>query len=92
MVRPKETRPVAIVAGASGGLGSATARVLAYEGYCLVLMSRSGCKSIPEETGGVGVARSVLNDDDVERTVAGALNALAELMPRSLKHEDSARS
>jgi len=74
-----ESRPVAIVTGASGGLGSATARALHAEGYRLVLMSRGGCKDIAEETGGIGVAGSVLNDADVERTVATAMDAFGRV-------------
>ncbi len=74
-----ESRPVAIVTGASGGLGSATARALASEGYRLVLMSRSGCKDIAEETGGIGVAGSVLSDADVNHTVATALDAFGRV-------------
>jgi NAD(P)-dependent dehydrogenase (short-subunit alcohol dehydrogenase family) len=71
--------PVAIITGASGGLGSATARALAAEGYRLVLMSRGGCGEIASETGGIGVAGSVLDDADVERTVATALDAYGRL-------------
>lgn len=70
-----DSRPVAIVTGASGGLGSSTARALSADGYRLVLMSRNGCESIAEETGGIGVAGSVLSDADVNRTVATALKA-----------------
>lgn len=66
--------PVAIITGASGGLGSATARALAEQGYRLVLMSRGGCKDIAAETGGTGVAGSVLDDADVARAVQTALD------------------
>ncbi len=71
--------PVAIITGASGGLGSATARALSAEGYRLVLMSRSGCQDIAKETGGIGVAGSVLSDDDVDQTVAIALEAFGRI-------------
>jgi NAD(P)-dependent dehydrogenase (short-subunit alcohol dehydrogenase family) len=66
---------VALITGASGGLGSATARALAGQGYKLVLMSRSGCVEIAAETGGIGVAGSVLDDGDTERAVQTALDA-----------------
>lgn len=74
-----ENRPVAIVTGASGGLGSATARALQIEGYRLVLMSRSGCQDIAAETGGIGVAGSVLSDTDIDRTVQTALDAFGRV-------------
>ena len=74
-----DNHPVAIVTGASGGLGSATARALSAEGYRLVLMSRSGCKEIAEETGGIGIAGSVLSDDDVDQAVAKALEAFGRI-------------
>ena len=79
MTRETSGGPVAIITGASGGLGSATARALAAEGYRLVLMSRGGCGEIASETGGIGVAGSVLDDADVERTVATALDAYGRL-------------
>lgn len=74
-----DDRPVAIITGASGGLGSATARALAADGYKLLLMSRSGCNEIAEETGGIGFSGSVLSDDDVERAVATALDEYGRL-------------
>jgi NAD(P)-dependent dehydrogenase (short-subunit alcohol dehydrogenase family) len=74
-----DSRPVAIITGASGGLGSATARALAHNGYRLVLMSRSGCSDIAAETGGIGVSGSVLDDSDIERTVATAMDAYGKI-------------
>jgi NAD(P)-dependent dehydrogenase (short-subunit alcohol dehydrogenase family) len=66
-------RSVVLIASASDGLGSAIARALAEAGYDLVLMSRSGCADIARETGGNGVAGSVLNDGDAVRTVAAGM-------------------
>ena len=79
MTSSEDDRPVAIVTGASGGLGSATARALAAQGYRLVLMSRSGCRDIAAETGGIGVAGSVLSDADIDHTVATALDAFGRI-------------
>lgn len=42
-------------------------------------MSRGGCGDIAAETGGVGVAGSVLNDADVDRAVATALDTFGRL-------------
>lgn len=72
-------RPVAIITGASGGLGSATARVLAAMDYQLVLMSRSGCHDIARETDGLGIAGSVLSDVDVQRAVKAALDTFGRI-------------
>lgn len=74
-----EEQPVAIITGASGGLGSATARALANDGYRLVLMSRSGCAEIARETGGIGVTGSVLSDSDVGRAVETAVDAFGRI-------------
>lgn len=74
-----DTSPVAIITGASGGIGSATARALAANGTRLVLMSRSGCAEIAVETGGIGVAGSVLDEDDIQRTVQTALDAYGRI-------------
>jgi NAD(P)-dependent dehydrogenase (short-subunit alcohol dehydrogenase family) len=70
---------VALVTGASGGLGSATARALAENGYRLVLMSRSGCREIALETEGVGVAGSVLSDADMQRAVQTAIETYGRI-------------
>ncbi len=69
-----DKQPVAIITGASGGLGSATARALSEKGYRLILMSRSGCVEIARETGGVGIAGSVLSDSDMDKAVQTALD------------------
>ena len=57
--------PVALMSGASGGLGSATARTFSAAGYDLALMSRSGCVEIAAESGGPVIAGSVLSDSSI---------------------------
>ncbi len=42
-------------------------------------MSRSRCKDIAAETGGIGVAGSVLNDVDVEKALATAMDAFGRV-------------
>ncbi|MBC3191858.1 SDR family oxidoreductase [Pseudonocardia sp. C8] len=50
------SRPVAVVTGASGGLGAACARVLADDGYDIELLDRDGpgLKSVADELGRTG--------------------------------------
>ncbi|MGD9295361.1 MAG: SDR family oxidoreductase [Roseobacter sp.] len=79
MTSENEPARVALITGASGGLGSATARALSRQGFRLVLMSRSGCKEIAAEVGGIGIAGSVLEDADVSRAVDAAINAFGRL-------------
>lgn len=79
MTSHSEMSPVAIITGASGGLGSATARALSKKGFRLVLMSRGGCGEIASEVSGIGVAGSVLNDDDIARAVQTAVETFGRL-------------
>ena len=52
--------PVAIVAAAGGGVGSAITRELAQRGYRLVLMSASGsAEKLAAEVGATGLKGSV---------------------------------
>ena len=57
----------AVVTGASGGIGAATARALAREGYRVVCAARRGdrVESLAAEIGGVPVTCDVTRDDDV---------------------------
>lgn len=79
MSHGQDTARVAIITGASGGLGSATARALSRHGFHLVLMSRSGCKEIAAEVGGIAIAGSVLDDADVTKAVGTAIDAFGRL-------------
>lgn len=64
----------AVVTGASVGIGAATARHLAREGYRVVCAARRKEKveALAEEIGGVAVACDVTSDDDVARLVEAA--------------------
>ena len=67
----QQTSPVAIVTGASGGIGAATARTLAQAGYRVFGTSR---KAPLQPTPGVEhVACDVISDDSVEAAIAEVL-------------------
>lgn len=67
--------PVAIVTAASRGIGQATARKLAHEGYRLALFARGNeVEVLAKDIGALAVVGSVTDPDDlqclVETTVA----------------------
>ncbi|MGH3795607.1 MAG: SDR family oxidoreductase [Pseudonocardiaceae bacterium] len=62
-----EQQPTAVVTGASSGIGAATARALAAEGFHVVLGARrvQRCQQIAEEIGGTALRLDVLDPDSV---------------------------
>lgn len=63
------TRVALITAGGSG-MGAATARRLAEDGYCVAILSSSGKgEALADELGGVGITGSNQSPDDLRRLV-----------------------
>ncbi|MBZ9557321.1 SDR family oxidoreductase [Halomonas coralii] len=61
---------VALIMGGGSGMGAATARKLAQEGYRIAILSSSGKgEALAKELGGVGVTGSNQSLDDVKRIV-----------------------
>jgi NADP-dependent 3-hydroxy acid dehydrogenase YdfG len=63
----EEQRPTAVVTGGSSGIGAATARALAAEGFHVVLGARrvQRCREIADEIDGTALALDVLDPDSV---------------------------
>ncbi len=71
---PADTeRRVAVVTGASSGIGEATARALAAAGYLVVVGARrlDRITSLADEIGGIGRALDVTDSDSIAAFVAG---------------------
>ncbi|MGZ4465360.1 MAG: SDR family oxidoreductase, partial [Nocardioides sp.] len=75
------TARTAVVTGASSGIGAATARALAREGYRVICAARrrERVEALAEEIGGVAVACDVTSPDSVlalAHAVDGELHVL----------------
>lgn len=67
MSSPDPKKPVAVVTGASSGIGEATMKVLAAQGFHVVAVARRADRinALAAEVGGTGVVADVTKDEDV---------------------------
>ena len=74
MTAPESDQPVAVVTGASSGIGEATAKTLAGLGFHVVCVARreDRIKALADEIGGTAIVADVTDGAAVEALAAGA--------------------
>ncbi|WP_102144422.1 SDR family oxidoreductase [Mycobacterium hubeiense] len=73
MTTPPADKPVAVVTGASAGIGEATARTLAAQGFHVVCVARrvDRITALADEIGGTAIVADVTSDESVAALTAG---------------------